>query len=137
MKKFISGPNIATMRPVHDDDRRSIREAEMILDDGSVRRVTELTISGISRAALGNHYHPIPEYFTVHEGSPTLLTANVVNPAEVTSEILDKESYVTIPPKVAHTFIFDGPGRLVSTMDAPFRAEDMIPHPLDPPHVQK
>jgi quercetin dioxygenase-like cupin family protein len=137
MTKFISSPNIGTMKPVHEDERRSIREAEMELPDGSIKRVTELTVHGIARATLGNHYHRVPEYFTVHDGKPTILTAPKDAPNEVTVHDLPDGGFIIMGPEQVHTFIFDGPGRLVSTMDGAFDPTDMAPQKLEEPNTDQ
>lgn len=126
---FISDANIPRMEVVHDDERRSIREAEMRLSDGTIRRVTQLAIKGAG--LLGNHYHPKPEHFTVLDGNPTIITADNDNPQIVTERHLPNGGHITMAPGEAHAFRFDRPGNLISTMDGAFDPGDLIPFNIE------
>jgi len=135
MKQFISGPNIPVMKPVHEDDRRAIREATMTMPGGSLRRVTSLAIK--QSGVLGNHYHNHPEYFSVLSGNPTVLTAPREDPDSITVRNYPDGGHIVMQPGEAHAFHFDEPGELISSMDGAFDPNDMHPLPLKHPDKQQ
>jgi hypothetical protein len=140
MSEFISGPQINAMKLVHEDDRRTIREVEMNLPDGTIRRVTSLAIhgprDGEQSVALGNHYHDNPEYFAVLGGNPTVLTADKDTPKDVTVRTFPEGGHVVMKPGEVHTFNFSQPGELISSMDGAFDPTDLHPQKLAAPATQ-
>jgi|GEM_PF-1367062 len=134
--ELISGPTIPLMKPVHEDDRRAIREAEITLPDGTVRRITHLAIKG--SGALGNHYHHSqPEYFSILDGDPAVLTAPHDQPTNVQVRHFPDGGHLTVMPGEAHTFQFTKPGNLISSMDGAFDPNDLHPQKLENPEDQK
>ena len=131
MSQFISGPNISKLTTVHEDERRAIREAVLTGHDGALRRMTVLSIKGVG--VLGNHYHNSPEYFTVLDGDPTILTAPKEQPSNVAVHRFPEGGHITMAPGQVHTFQFERPGTLMSTMDGAFDPTDMHPQKLEPP----
>ncbi|HEX8227394.1 MAG TPA: hypothetical protein VF572_06015 [Candidatus Saccharimonadales bacterium] len=132
--EFISTPNIPVLETVHDDDRRTIREAVTQTPDGRKTRVTALAIKGAGSVELGNHYHDNPEYFTIHDGDPLVATASKDTPEDVTvrqySADSPEDSYVTMDPGTVHTFRFAGKGNMTSTMAGEFDPSDLHPQKL-------
>lgn len=129
---LISGPEIPRLLPMHEDSRREIREAEIRMPDGSIRRVTHLAIKGAG--VLGQHYHPIPEYFTVRAGNPDIVTAPHDKLADVQVRRPPACGHVIMAPGEVHAFQFgEGGGYLISTMDGAFDPAQLIPATLDVP----
>lgn len=133
-KQLISGPDIPTMRLVHEDQRRAIREVEINTPGSPMRRVTEIVVNAAldgKSVDLGNHYHGRPEHFTIVAGDPVLTTAYVDNPEDVQVQKMHPGDTVTMDPRVAHKFNFpDGPGELRSTMEGTFEESETRPHQL-------
>jgi mannose-6-phosphate isomerase-like protein (cupin superfamily) len=131
--QFISGPTIPVMEVVHDDGRRTIREAELHSPGSPMRRVTSIAVKAAAEGQtmdLGNHYHSKPEYFSVLAGNPEVTTAHTDSPEDVTVRRLGPGDTVTMQPGEAHKFSFSGPGELRSTMDGTFEQSGTKPHQL-------
>lgn len=131
---FLSVPEIPRLKVVHDDQRRTIREATLPQADGTIRRVTSIAIKAANDGkpiVLGNHYHDIPEYFTILDGSPTVITAPLSDPDAITERTYDSGAHLVMQPLEAHAFIFPPEGgELRSTMDASFEAGGTHPHKI-------
>ena len=131
-QKIISGPDIPRIEVVHEDDRRTVREVNLRLPDGTMRHITHLAIKG--SGVLGNHYHNDgPEHFAVINGNPLVVTAPHSNPTRLELRRFPDGGYVTMAPGEAHAFYFDQPGDLISTMDGVFNPDDMHPQKLEIP----
>lgn len=133
MKEFLSTPNIPTMQTVHEDERRAIREAELEGRGGQLRRVTSIVVKPPQEGEemiLGNHTHIRTEDFVIHGGNPTVLTAPLENPSDITEHLFPEGGAITIPPETVHTFIFKEAGVLSSTMTGTFEESGTKPHRL-------
>lgn len=124
--QLISGPNIPSLKLMHEDERRAIREAALPQSDGTIRRVTHLTIKGAG--VLGQHYHPIPERFTVVSGDPVIATAPHDDTASVVVQRFPEGGHITMASGQVHAFEFGKEGgELISTMDGAFDPSQLIP----------
>lgn len=122
-QELISGPNIPIMELVHNDPRRTIREAAITVPGSPLRRITEIVVKRPEAGQtmdLGNHYHEKPEDFVIVEGTPKVSTAHIDNPSQVVVKVMSAGDTITMQPGVAHKFSFDGPGQLRSTMEGTF-----------------
>jgi hypothetical protein len=133
MKEFLSTIEIPTMQTEHEDARRVIREVELKQYDGSLRRVTSIVVKAPQNGeqmVLGNHTHVKPEDFVIHSGNPKVLIAPSENPSDVTEHSFPDGGFITVKPGDVHTFIFDQPGELRSTMTGTFDESGTKPHKL-------
>lgn len=133
MKEFLSVAEIPTMKLEHEDARRAIREVALRQCDGSLRRVTSIEINAPQpgeQMVLGNHTHVRTEDFAVLSGNPKVLTAPLGNPDDITEHSFPDGGFIAIKPKEVHTFVFDGPGVLRSTMAGTFEESGTKPHKL-------
>ncbi len=136
-QEFISGPNIPVMEVQHNDHRRTIREATVEIPgdehhESTVRRITHIAVKGAG-GDLGNHYHTKEETFSVVNGDPTVYTAPKEEPTHITVREIPSTSHLVMEPGEVHTFRFEGPGDLISSMEGQFDPADTIPQPLDAP----
>jgi len=133
MKEFLSFPEIPTMKLEHEDARRAIREVALRQCDGSLRRVTSIEVNSPQpgeQMVLGNHTHEKTEDFVVLSGNPKVLTAPLETPSNITEHSFPDGGFIAIKPEEVHTFIFDGPGVLRSTMTGSFEQSGTKPHKL-------
>lgn len=137
MKEFLSGPEIPTMKLEHEDARRAIREVALQQCDGSLRRVTSIEVKAPQpgeQMVLGNHTHVRTEDFVIISGNPKVLTLtpDSENPSAsiITEHSFPDGGFIAIEPEVVHTFIFDQPGVLRSTMTGTFDESGTKPHKL-------
>lgn len=132
-KQFLSTPHIPTMEVVHDDERRTIREAELEQFDGTIRRVTSIAIKAATDGQpviLGNHYHDRTEDFAVISGAPKIVTAPEDNPSDRMHHEFPDGGFISMKPGEAHAFVFTQPGELRSTMSGTFEEGGLHPHKL-------
>jgi hypothetical protein len=133
MSEFLSTPEIPTMKIEHEDARRVIREVALKQEDGSLRRVTSIEVNAPQNGeemVLGNHMHNRVEDFTVLSGNPKVLTAPLENLDNVTEHSFPDGGFISIKPDVAHTFIFNQPGEIRSTMVGTFEESGTKAHKL-------
>ena len=136
MSELISGPNIPTMKLVHEDYRRVIREVVVRVPDKGVRRVTDIAIRE-GGGVLGNHYHTKPEYFSVISGNPTVYTAPSSEPTNMQERSFPEGGHIVMAPGETHTFKFEGPGHLISTMEGEYDPADTVPQKLAIPQTSQ
>jgi hypothetical protein len=133
MTEFLSSPNIPTMKIEHEDTRRTIREVALMQEDGSLRRVTSIEVKAPEygeEVVLGNHTHNRPEDFVILSGDPKLLTAPPENLENISEHAFPNGGFITIDADVAHSFIFNKPGEIRSTMVGTFDESGTEPHKL-------
>ena len=133
MKEFLSVPKIPTMELVHEDPRRRIGEVVLERYNGSKRRVTRIEVNDPEpgeQIVLGNHTHERTEDFAILSGNPTVYTANLENPNDITEHLFPEGGHISIEEGKLHAFVFKKQrGVVVSTMTgSTFEESGTKPH---------
>jgi mannose-6-phosphate isomerase-like protein (cupin superfamily) len=127
--RTVTGVQHQPLLEQHSDDRRTIREVLVANTDGSVLRVTHITVHTAEAGPLGNHWHPWLERFIVLSGTFTVTLENI-DTGERDEFTVTGPAVLDVPPRTAHAFVAHGPGELMSQVGREFRVDDMITHQL-------